>query len=130
VNNPTVSEKVKCSISNSNIPEEHNSEEIQLNQVSNKIKELQETTMEPIYLTLESRRFCNMLIIDTPGLNEENESMILDLIKPPQRKIIAVEEAVDWDYLEILSLAKKVDPLLTRTILVLSKFHSKLSTLD
>ena len=70
-----------------------------------------------------------MWCIDNDGSTqdkEEREKIALDIAKPSHRFLLCVEEANDWESLEILEFAKKIDMKLARSVLVLSKFHNQL----
>jgi len=49
--------------------------------------------------------------------------MIYNLVKHPDRFILCVEEAKDWDKLDMLDFIKQVDPEFTRTTFVYTKLH-------
>lgn len=100
----------------------------------------------PIYLVIENKQNINVTLIDTPGLDlgaattttttdqqpsaSELEETVLSLVRPAYRHIIGVEEANDWSKLTLLNFIKKVDPSLTRSTLVLTKFNQYLKTLN
>jgi len=94
-------------------------------------------TADPIFVNYEYKYCCNLTLIDTPGLIKEEENaekeeiknIILDLVKLPSRLILCVEEAKDWDKLEMPDFAKMVDPEFTRTTFVYTKFHFELQKL-
>jgi hypothetical protein len=78
-----------------------------------------------------------MTFIDTPGLldddetdatKEERDSLVLQLSKPTHRLIIAVEQTRDWSSMSINNFVKKVDPELTRTTFVYTKFNTHLQS--
>ncbi len=92
---------------------------------------------EPVILQYESKNVCNMTFIDTPGLldedegeasKEEREALILTLCKPSHRMIICVEASRDWSRMEMTNLVKKIDPELSRTTFVYTKFQAHLQT--
>jgi len=96
-------------------------------------------TEEPIVLQYESKDVCNMTFIDTPGLldedldnegvsKEDRDQLVLSLARPSHRIIIAVEATRDWSRMDIMNFVKKVDPELTRTTFVYTKFQSHLQT--
>eukprot|EP01114_Cavostelium_apophysatum_P012433 TRINITY_DN277_c0_g1_i1.p1 TRINITY_DN277_c0_g1~~TRINITY_DN277_c0_g1_i1.p1 ORF type:complete len:856 (+),score=372.25 TRINITY_DN277_c0_g1_i1:231-2798(+) len=92
---------------------------------------------EPIILQYESKGVCNFTLIDTPGLleeddtdpsREERDSLVLKLAKPTHRTILCVEQAKDWSRIEMVNFVKRVDPELSRTAFVYTKFQSQLQT--
>jgi len=113
--------------------------EISLSELSNEIqKRNQVVSEEPLILQYEYSNCCNMTIIDTPGLldqderdcsKEEREQLIIRLSKPIHRWIICVEACRDWSKMEMLRFAKRIDPELSRTTFVCTKFQSLLQTL-
>ena len=112
--------------------------EVKLSDLSNEIaKRMKVASEEPIILQYESKNVCNMTFIDTPGLLDEDESevskedrenLIVSLCKPSHRYIICVEATRDWSRMEMMNIVKKIDPELTRTTFVYSKFYSHLQT--
>jgi len=97
-------------------------------QKRNKLAKLSE---EPIFIHYEYRYCSNLTLIDTPGLHREDDAeakgeaqaMIYNLVKHPDRFILCVEEAKDWDKLDMLDFIKQVDPEFTRTTFVYTKLH-------
>eukprot|EP01112_Ceratiomyxa_fruticulosa_P007636 TRINITY_DN1984_c0_g3_i2.p1 TRINITY_DN1984_c0_g3~~TRINITY_DN1984_c0_g3_i2.p1 ORF type:complete len:781 (-),score=209.36 TRINITY_DN1984_c0_g3_i2:158-2500(-) len=89
---------------------------------------------DPVFLTIEHKNCLNMTIIDTPGLilsastNESQmiENVVLNLIRPIHRLILAVEPSKEWTQMEMLSFVKRTDQELSRTTFVYTKFHSQL----
>ncbi len=78
-----------------------------------------------------------MTFIDTPGLldeddtdvsKEERDSLVLNLAKPTHRIIICVEAARDWARMEMVNFVKRVDPELSRTTFVYTKFQTHLQS--
>ena len=99
---------------------------------------------EPIFLNYEYKFCCNLTLIDTPGLIKEEEksdsekegsktgfkseveSIIYNLVKFPHRLILCVEEAKEWDKLEMFDFIKQVDPEFSRTTFIYTKFYFQL----
>jgi len=110
-----------------------------LSDLPNKIKERQteKAVAEPIRVFFEGRCFWNMVLIDTPGLlpvsgdtAEEaatREKIVLDLCRPRNRFIVAVEEACEWDVMETVSFVRRVDPLLQRSMFIFSKISQMMT---
>jgi hypothetical protein len=98
----------------------------------------------PVYVQVEHESFLNVTFIDTPGLNtnllkedkvetddisaKKIEETVLSLLRPSHRQIVCVEQSNDWTQLQMFNIVKKVDPSMTRTTLVYSKFHNYLKT--
>jgi len=111
-----------------------------MSDLPSKIKERQteKAVKEPIRVFFEGRSFWNMVLIDTPGLlpvsgetAEEaasREKIVLDLCRPRNRFIVAVEEACEWDVVESVSFVRRVDPLLQRSMFVFSKISAFMGT--
>lgn len=97
-------------------------------QKRNKLNKLSE---EPVFLQYEYRYCSNLTLIDTPGLLKEEDAdatgevqaMINNLVKHPDRFILCVEEAKDWDKLDMMDFIKKFDPEFSRTTFVYTKLH-------
>jgi hypothetical protein len=94
-------------------------------------------SVEPIVLQYEHKSVCNVTFIDTPGLldeddsdvsKEERDSLVFNLAKPNHRIIICVEATRDWSRMEMVNFVKKVDPELSRTTFVYTKFQTHLQT--
>eukprot|EP01089_Gocevia_fonbrunei_P003433 TRINITY_DN13398_c0_g1_i1.p1 TRINITY_DN13398_c0_g1~~TRINITY_DN13398_c0_g1_i1.p1 ORF type:complete len:820 (+),score=248.00 TRINITY_DN13398_c0_g1_i1:64-2523(+) len=90
---------------------------------------------EPIFVNYEYKFCCNLTLIDTPGLIKEDtesvsktdvDSIVYNLVKLPHRLILCVEEAKDWDKLEMFEFIKQVDPEFSRTTFVYTKFYYQL----
>jgi len=100
----------------------------------------------PIFMQVEHESFMNITFIDTPGLThpssslpsspsstasspvgdekvEKMEELVLSLVRPTHRHIVCVEPANEWAQLQMFNFVKRVDPSMTRTTLVYSKFH-------
>ncbi|EGC34991.1 hypothetical protein DICPUDRAFT_34090 [Dictyostelium purpureum] len=89
---------------------------------------------EPIYVTIESRNTLNMTLIDSPGLlftptetaeSTKIESIVSSLLRPTHRLIIAVESCnQDWKTMSMNQYLKKIDPELSRSTFVFTKFFN------
>ena len=67
--------------------------------------------------------------MDEPDTTKEDrEQLVVNLVKPTHRWIICVEACRDWSKMEMIQFAKKVDPELTRTALVYTKFQTMLQS--
>jgi len=95
----------------------------------NKISKLSD---EPIFVQYEYKYCTNLTLIDTPGLvkgevegslNQDLVTIAEGLVSLPQRHILCVEEAKDWDKLEMPDIVKAWDPEFARTTFVYTKFH-------
>ncbi|KAL6077942.1 Dynamin like protein [Balamuthia mandrillaris] len=94
----------------------------------NKISKYSE---DPIYVQYEYKYCCNMTLIDTPGLIKDEEdsqcgdvqAIVYNTVKYPHRLILCVEEAKDWDKLDMFEFIKQVDPEFSRTTFVYTKFY-------
>src|SRR5690606_34881540 len=93
---------------------------------------MDKNSIEPIIVKLEHKYYCNMTLIDTPGydFDEAHSELVRDLIRAPHRHIFVVEEAEEWSQTQAINFVKQEDPELRRTTLIISKFHSYLSTLN
>jgi hypothetical protein len=102
----------------------------------------------PVHIDFEHEDVFNATIIDTPGLDsfywggnqflakknqtdanlsEQIQNVVLNLISPPERILIFVEECKDKSLMSIASrIASAVDPAYVRSIFVYTKFHNKL----
>ncbi|KAM9972138.1 hypothetical protein ACTFIW_003491 [Dictyostelium discoideum] len=87
---------------------------------------------EPIYVSIESRTTLNLTLIDSPGLlfdqsqaeSNKIESIVSSLLRPSHRLIIAVEScSQDWKSMSMGQYLKKIDPELSRSTFVFTKFH-------
>ena len=64
---------------------------------------------------------------DDPDTPEDIRSMVRELIAPPNRTILFLQQSsVEWCNSMFLSVIQEVDPALQRTILVTSKFDNRL----
>eukprot|EP01118_Nematostelium_gracile_P015485 TRINITY_DN6219_c0_g1_i1.p1 TRINITY_DN6219_c0_g1~~TRINITY_DN6219_c0_g1_i1.p1 ORF type:complete len:824 (-),score=312.45 TRINITY_DN6219_c0_g1_i1:78-2549(-) len=90
---------------------------------------------EPIVLQYEYKNCCNITFIDTPGLledddgdssKEDRDNLVLSLAKPSHRLIVCVEQSREWTRMEMINFVKKVDPELSRTTFVYTKFQTHL----
>ena len=108
-------------------------------QVSAAIRERQQSSStEPIVVNYESKYVCNLTLIDTPSLLshddtvsvQDRENFVLNLARPSQRLILAVETTGNWNTLRLPEIIKRVDPELSRTTFVYTKFQSYLSTVN
>ena len=79
---------------------------------------------DAVIVQYESNNVCNMTIIDSPGLLEEDDSgttkderegVVLSLAKPTHRLILCVESCKEWNKMDTANFIKKVDPEFTRT---------------
>lgn len=87
----------------------------------------------------------NMIVIDTPGMihapkgrsltsqqraiaqaSREAENLILNKIKCEDYIILCVEDTTDWKHATTRNIVMQVDPNLSRTVLVTTKFDTKL----
>jgi hypothetical protein len=87
---------------------------------------------EPIIVHYEYRYCCNVTLIDTPGLilkedevdqAKEVQAIVYNLVRIPERLILCVEEAKDWDKWDMFDIIKQVDPEFSRTTFAYTKFH-------
>ena len=94
---------------------------------------------KPIVMRAQFAYCPNLTIIDTPGFilkarqsddpdsPEDIRSMVRELIAPPNRTILFLQQSsVEWCNSMFLSLVQEVDPSLQRTVLVTSKFDNRL----
>jgi len=87
---------------------------------------------EPIYVSIEVKTTLNLTIIDTPGLvategaadQQKIDNIVNGILRPTHRLIIAVEACGDWSNMTMLSFVKKVDPELSRSTFVFTKFFN------
>ncbi|KAF2077035.1 hypothetical protein CYY_001667 [Polysphondylium violaceum] len=87
---------------------------------------------EPIYVSIEVKTALNLTIIDTPGLvanesaadQQKIDQIVNGILRPTHRLIIAVEACGDWSNMTMLSFVKKVDPELSRSTFVFTKFFN------
>ncbi|KAN0039651.1 hypothetical protein ACTA71_007452 [Dictyostelium dimigraforme] len=92
---------------------------------------------EPIYVSIESRTTLNLTLIDSPGLlfdgqqqqqqteSTKIESIVTSLLRPSHRLIIAVEScSQDWKSMSMGQYLKKIDPELSRSTFVFTKFFN------
>jgi len=91
-------------------------------------------TPDPIFVQYEFKDTCNITFIDTPGLIPEDQGdlikatidqVVMTLAKPPHRMILCVEEAKDWERIEMMEFVKQLDPELSRTTFVYTKFYNQ-----
>ncbi len=88
----------------------------------------------PIFLRVEYANCANLTIYDTPGfrlrgderLAQEIHDMVMDLIRPPERLIVCLEQStVEWANTTSRHLVQKVDPDFRRTVLLHTKFDNR-----
>eukprot|EP01105_Mastigella_eilhardi_P025672 TRINITY_DN7055_c0_g1_i1.p1 TRINITY_DN7055_c0_g1~~TRINITY_DN7055_c0_g1_i1.p1 ORF type:complete len:701 (+),score=219.25 TRINITY_DN7055_c0_g1_i1:46-2103(+) len=101
--------------------------------VGDAIKERNVKSAVPIRIHYEYKYCWTMTFYDTPGLLpktdsvqdiEENEKLVLSLMRPSDRLLVCVEEVTEWEKVEIADFASKVDPKHERTIFVFNKFSN------
>jgi GTPase SAR1 family protein len=90
---------------------------------------------KPIFLRVEYSNCANLTIYDTPGfrlhgderLASEIHDMVIDLIRPPERIIVCLEQStVEWANTSSRRLVQQVDPDYSRTILLHTKFDNRI----
>ncbi|EGG22757.1 dynamin like protein [Cavenderia fasciculata] len=86
---------------------------------------------EPIYIIFESKSTLNLTLIDTPGLlfdgqpeQSKIEAIVQQAVRPSHRLIVAVEASGEWAEMTMLPFVKKVDPELSRSTFVFTKFFN------
>ncbi|GAM24162.1 hypothetical protein SAMD00019534_073370 [Acytostelium subglobosum LB1] len=86
---------------------------------------------EPIYVLIESRSTLNLTLIDTPGLVADGandhakiDAIVSAILRPNHRLIVAVEPCGDWANMTMLPFVKRVDPELSRSTFVFTKFFN------
>ena len=93
---------------------------------------------KPIILRVEYYLCANLTIYDTPGfrlrgdekLKNEIEEMVIEIMKPPHRIIICLEQStVEWANTNSRPIVQRVDPNFERTILVNTKFDNRVKEL-
>uniref|UniRef100_A0A6B2KYK6 Dynamin-type G domain-containing protein n=1 Tax=Arcella intermedia TaxID=1963864 RepID=A0A6B2KYK6_9EUKA len=93
---------------------------------------------KPIILRVEYEFCSNLTIYDTPGhriggdlkLAHNIKEMVKELMKPPNRIIICLEQStVEWPNSNSRPFVEEVDPGLTRTIVVATKFDNRVKEL-
>eukprot|EP01133_Synstelium_polycarpum_P002548 gene2548-2919_t len=84
---------------------------------------------EPIFVTIEYKATLNITLIDTPGLVADNsadqakvDAIVSAILRPTHRLIVAVEACGDWSTMTMLPFVKRVDPELSRSTFVFTKF--------
>jgi hypothetical protein len=87
----------------------------------------------PIHVQYEIRNCWNVTYIDTPGLltageanADEIDELVLDLMRPAHRLIVAVEDVKDNQSSLAMLLVKRIDPRFDRTVFVFNKFRDSL----
>lgn len=100
-------------------------------------KRMTQISKDPIFIQYEYKYITNMTFIDTPGIPEENSpdydqiiEIVTNLARPPNRTLFCVEEASDWSKLRMLKISKTIDPDLSRTIFIYTKFNTQLQLLN
>ena len=58
-----------------------------------------------------------------PIVPDSSEKVVNELCKPSHRNLIVIEESNDWESVEMIEFAKKIDIKFSRTIFVFTKFH-------
>jgi len=93
-----------------------------------------EVCASPIQLRYEWKYCSNLTLIDTPGISiqdtettSERTKIIIEICKVPQRWILFVESAADWDSIKVFEFLKKIDLTSSRTIIVFNQFFRQLS---
>ena len=102
--------------------------QVELDELSSEIQRRNQTSEQPIYISIEQRHTLNYTLIDTPGLGtgKEAEKISLQVARPARRHLICVQSVHEVGHNGVLKYAKRVDPDLLRTTLVHSKLHSHL----
>ena len=98
-----------------------------------------------IRVRLVWRHAASLVLIDTPGLlsapaalgetadaetvrqSEEVQALVLKQLAPPNRLIMCLEDTSDWQVPLTRAVVQRVDPKLSRTVLVATKLDAKLS---
>jgi hypothetical protein len=120
--------------------EEFNRETVvsDLSKLSDAVAERTVDTEIPIYLNVEWRYTWNITIIDTPGLLDPEDVQddpvdrellslnTLELMRKPERIIIAVEDTDVEGGFKMADFVRQVDPALDRTIFVMTKLDKAL----
>jgi len=98
-----------------------------------------------IIIKIEYKNSPNMILIDTPGLiqapdgkylnmhqkaiykaSKEAEELVLEKMRKVEHTILCVEDTMDWKHASTRNIVIKADPLLERTVIVSTKFDTKL----
>eukprot|EP01099_Mayorella_cantabrigiensis_P000830 TRINITY_DN1356_c0_g1_i1.p1 TRINITY_DN1356_c0_g1~~TRINITY_DN1356_c0_g1_i1.p1 ORF type:complete len:728 (-),score=209.06 TRINITY_DN1356_c0_g1_i1:108-2291(-) len=135
--NNTQCETPKVTIKRDSVLSEFDHDEIvPLTELSNEIEKRNKiVSSDAVFVQYEFKDTCNMTFIDTPGLIPEDQGdliktkidqTVMNLAKPPHRLILCVEEAKDWERIEMMDFVKQLDPELSRTTFVYTKFHNQL----
>lgn len=94
-------------------------------------------TEEPVLVQFEHKNIINLTIIDTPAVLDEDDgevsrenrdSLLFQLAKPTHRILVSVESAHEPNRSEMMAFIKKVDPELTRTAFVHTRFFNLLQS--
>lgn len=100
-------------------------------------KRMDKVGKDSIFVQFESNKTTNITYIDTPGIPDEDSpdyEQVIDIVtniaKSPNRLLICVEEASDFNKLRMTKIIKTVDPDLSRTIFVYTKFNSQIQLLN
>ncbi len=89
---------------------------------------------KPIFLRVEYANCANLTIYDTPGfriggdskLREEIHEMVIELIRPPERIIICLEQStVEWANSTSRSIIQIADSQFKRTLFLHTKFDNR-----
>lgn len=91
---------------------------------------------KPIFLRVEYKYCANLTIYDTPGfrkgkndiLGEKIMRMVSLYMKEKHRIIVCLEQStVEWCNVEVRPIVEQVDPDLSRTILITTKFNNRVN---
>lgn len=103
---------------------------VDLNTVDSEIQKRNIVTSIPLSIQYECKDILDMTLIDTPGLLLERdkaakqvESTIYNLALSESTLIVSVEDAKSWEHFKINKTITHLDPKLSRTIFVFTKFN-------
>lgn len=80
----------------------------------------------PLHVTVEHDTCWNVTIIDTPGLtgNADQDAATLNLCKSPNRLVVCIEKAMDWENTITGRFSRQFDPKGDRTLFITTHFSS------
>jgi len=110
---------------------------VSLNEIAGEIQKRNVQSITPIKIQIEYRYCLNMQLVEPPSIAssqlnrkvgiEDIDESTLSYTKPTNSLLVFVEAAVEPEQIEMLDLAKKLDPKLDRSIFVFNKFSEFLS---
>lgn len=110
---------------------------VELKELGAELQKRNSYSLVPLVVDFEYKDCWNLTLIDAPDLllngaeskgnpPEDLQQRVQDLMHPPHRIIVSVEESCDWGKGLMLDIVKEVDPKLDRSVFVYNKLQRQL----